>query len=119
MVSLSQAIESMETVLKAEATALTSGRLDHLSQIERAKRKAWANLQIVRHDKQVGNLAQIQSLATRNARLLLAAKEGIATANSMRDALLKGPEPLATYGSDGRKSTVVIERTSKNNSRSF
>lgn len=119
MVMLSNAIESMESVLEAEAKALKSGSLQHLQQIDRAKRKAWANLQVARPDGHVENLSRIQSLAAHNASLLIAAKEGLSRASSLRETLAKGPKPLSTYGSNGQKSTVVIERTRQENSRSF
>lgn len=119
MVTLSNAIESMESVLEAEAKALRSGTLQHLQQIEHAKRKAWANLQVARPDGRVDSLSRIQSLAAHNASLLMAAKEGLSLAKSLRETLAKGPKPLSTYGSNGQKSTVIIERARQENSRSF
>jgi flagellar biosynthesis/type III secretory pathway chaperone len=119
MATLSNAIESMESVLEAEAKALRSGSLQHLQQIERAKRKAWANLQVARPDGRVESLSRIQSLAAHNANLLMAAKEGLSLATSLRETLAKGPKPLSTYGSNGQKLTVVIDRAREENSRSF
>ena len=119
MTAFNHAILSMESALEAEAKALTTGALQHLSHIEHAKRKAWDTLQITPLDSGGESLLRVQKMAARNAKLLLAAKEGITLARTLRQALSKGPKPLSTYGSNGQKSTVVIERPSEINSRSF
>ena len=119
MAAFNQAIISMEKALEAEAQALLKGTLHHLPHIENIKLKAWKALQAKHFANGPSDLSRIKELALRNARLLLAAKEGIDLANTLRSALKKGPKPLSTYGANGRRTTIKTERPARVNSKSF
>ena len=119
MTSCGETILWLEGVLKAEAKVLTTGTLEELPELEHAKNKAWEILQVTREPGNVSDLSRIQKMATHNAKLLLAARDGIALANNLRSALSNSPKPLATYGANGQKSTVLTSRHSQVNSRSF
>ena len=119
MTSCDQTILWLEGILETEAKMLTTGTLKDLSELESAKDNAWKALQATREPGNVSDLSRIQKMATHNAKLLLAARDGIALANNLRSALSNGPKPLATYGANGQKSTISASRHSKINSRSF
>ncbi|WP_152594005.1 MULTISPECIES: hypothetical protein [Thalassobacter] len=119
MTSCDETILWLEGVLEAEAKVLTTGTLKDLPELEHAKNKAWNILQVTHEPGNASDLSRIQKMATHNAKLLLAARDGIALANNLRSALSNGPKPLATYGANGQKSTVLTSRRSQVNSRSF
>ena len=119
MTSCDQAILWIEGVLEAEAKVLKTGTLEGLPELEHAKNKAWEVLQVTHEPGNASDLSRIQKMATHNAKLLLAARDGIALANNLRSALSNGPKPLATYGANGQKSTILTSRRSQVNSRSF
>ena len=119
MTSCDQAILWLEGILEAEAKVLTTGTLKDLPELEHAKNKAWNILQVTHEPGNASDLSRIQKMATHNAKLLLAARDGIALANNLRSALSNGPKPLATYGANGQKSTILTSRRSQVNSRSF
>ena len=119
MTSCGETILWLEGVLEAEAKVLTTGTLKDLLELESAKDNAWKALRVTREPGNVSDLSRIQKMATHNAKLLLAARDGIALANNLRSALSNGPKPLATYGANGQKSTALTSRHSQVNSRSF
>ena len=119
MTSSDQVILWLEGVLEAEAKMLTTETLKDLSELEDAKNNAWKVLQVTHEPGNTGDLSRIEKMATHNAKLLLAARDGIALANNLRSALSNGPKPLATYGANGQKSTILTTRHSQVNSRSF
>ena len=119
MMSCDETILWLEDVLEAEAKVLTTGTLKDLHELESAKDNAWKALPVTHEPGNVSDLSRIQKMATHNAKLLLAARDCIALANNLRSALSNGPKPLATYGANGQKSTILTTRHSQVNSRSF
>ena len=119
MASCDETILWLEGVLETEAKVLTTGTLKDLPELESTKNDAWKALKVTLEPGNASDLLRIQKMATHNAKLLLAARDGIALANNLRSALSNGPKPLATYGANGQKSTFLTSRHIQVNSRSF
>ena len=119
MANFSQILLRLESLLEAEAKLLMAGALQDLPQIDDAKNRIWSILLEIRDSGNASDLSRIQKMAAHNAKLLIAAKEGVALARKLRRALNSGYNPLSTYGANGQKSTVANARRSQLNSRSF
>lgn len=119
MTDVTKAVALMEAVLENEAFILRSGDLTALQVLERRKAHAWSILISARPQSNMLALANLRDMATRNAKLLLAARDGIKAASDMRARMNAGPKPLSTYGADGRKSALQASYANAKNSKTF
>lgn len=119
MTDMTKAVALMEAVLETEAGVLRSGDFASLQALERRKVEAWSLLQSARSQSNTQALAHLRDMANRNAKLLLAARDGIKSATEMRARLNAGPKPLSTYGADGRKSALSTSYEISKNSKVF
>ena len=93
-----KAIDVVDELLQAQKTALLSGDLSALGQIVAPLERALHRLQT---DRAAPNdLARVQAVAQRNATLLKAAQNGIATARAQIATRIPGG--LSTYDAQGQ-----------------
>ncbi|QXT39871.1 recombinase family protein [Gymnodinialimonas ceratoperidinii] len=92
------AVESLSELLQQQHDALLAGDLKTLGRMAPVLERAFERLR--RDGGDVEDVKRIQSTAARNARLLLAAKSGIAAARGHLQSARSSE--LTTYNADGR-----------------
>lgn len=103
------AVATVTEMLEIQSKALLNGDLDALGRMAPPLERAFAHLH--REGAPKVQLAKIKEAAARNARLLLAAQAGVATARAHLQSS-RSPQ-LTTYGADGRSqaTTPAASRT--------
>ncbi|WP_461428688.1 hypothetical protein [Gymnodinialimonas sp.] len=102
-------MKCVSDLLEAQHRALLSGDLDVLGRMAPELERAFERLRRERGAKD--DVARIKAAAERNARLLMAAQAGVASARA-RLTSSRSPE-LTTYGANGKSQTdaAAVSRT--------
>ncbi|WP_089898517.1 hypothetical protein [Loktanella fryxellensis] len=93
------------SVLQDERIALLSGRLDALPDLAQRKLDLLPSLLSATHD--AATIARIDQALRRNARLLAAARDGIAAARDRLTAVKAVRDGLDVYGADGSRTSIL------------
>lgn len=97
-------VAKLRDLFEREHDALVAGDLNGLDELAQSKSQLISNLGALRD---VDAVQQLQQLATRNARLLEAARRGVVAARTRIQQIKSGGSELKTYDRSGQMQTLT------------